>query len=197
MISEVSRLVPIHRAKIQPDSCALLVIDMQRCFLDGKTVPSALAIIPHVNRLIQAFRRRNRPIIFTRHLNSGADTGRMQEWWGSLISPNDPRSLLDDRIDAATAVITKAQYDAFYGTNLEEMLKRGDITQVVICGVVTHLCCETTARSAFCRGFSVIMPPDATASYNRSLHQASFLTLCHGFVSPLPVDDCIAALEQP
>ncbi len=62
--------------------------------------------------------------------------------------------------------------------------------------MVTHLCCETTARSAFCRGFSVIFPPDATASYNRGLHQASLLTLCHGFVYPMLVDDIVAGLEQ-
>lgn len=196
MLAEISRLVPIQRTKIQPQSCALLVIDMQRLFLDGKMVPSAPAIIPQVNRLIQAFRRRNRPIIFTRHVNQPADSGMMQEWWGDLISLDDPRSLLDKRIDAATAVITKSQYDAFHDTNLEEILRRDGVTQVVICGVVTHLCCETTARSAFCRGFSVVFPPDATASYNRSLHQASLLTLCHGFVYPMPVDDIVAGLEQ-
>jgi bifunctional isochorismate lyase / aryl carrier protein len=196
MLAEVNRIVDIHPGKIQPMSCALLVIDMQRHFLDGQMVPSAPAIIPHVNRLIQAFRQANRPVIFTRHLNRKDDAGMMEQWWDGLISPDDPNSQLDNRVDVKAPVINKTQYGAFYKTKLEEILRKEGVTQVVVCGVVTHLCCETTARSAFCRGFSVVFPPDATASYNRTLHQASLLTLCNGFVYPLMVEDCIAGLQK-
>jgi bifunctional isochorismate lyase/aryl carrier protein len=198
MLAEVSRTVDIHPGKIQSQSCALLVIDMQRHFLDGEMVPSAPAVIPHINRLIDAFRRANRPVLFTRHLNRKDDAGMMEEWWNGLISSDDPNSQLDKRVNVGVStVINKTQYGAFYKTELEAMLRRDNITQVVVCGVVTHLCCETTARCAFLRGFSVVFPPDATASYNRALHQASLLTLCHGFVIPMPVDDIVAGLEQP
>jgi bifunctional isochorismate lyase / aryl carrier protein len=196
MLAEVSRLEDIHPGKIQPQSYALLVIDMQRHFLDGQMVPSAPAIIPNINRLIQAFHRANRPVIFTRHLNRKEDAGMMEHWWDGLISPDDPNSMLDERVNlGSSVVINKTQYGAFYKTELEEMLRKDGVTQVVVCGVVTHLCCETTARCAFLRGFSVVFPPDATASYNRQLHLASLLTLCNGFIYPLMVEDFITGLK--
>jgi len=51
----------------------------------------------------------------------------------------------------------------------------------VVCGVMTHLCCETTAREAFVRGFEVFFPVDGTASYNQKFHEASLQNLAHGF----------------
>ena len=50
---------------------------------------------------------------------------------------------------------------------------------------MTHLCCETTARSAFVRGFDVFFLVDGTATYNIEFHMSSLLTLTHGFVHPV------------
>ncbi|MCL0073039.1 isochorismatase family protein, partial [Dehalococcoidia bacterium] len=82
-------------------------------------------------------------------------------------------------------VIEKSQYDAFYETPLDEMLREKGVTQIVICGVMSHLCCETTARSAFVRGFEVFFTVDGTATYTEAFHRATLLNLAHGFAVPV------------
>ena len=93
-------------------------------------------------------------------------------------------------------VLSKHQYDAFYESNLESILGENEITDVVISGVMTHLCCETTARSAFVRGFQVWFTVDGTATYNREFHKATLVNLSHGFATPVLVDEVLAALRK-
>ncbi len=78
-------------------------------------------------------------------------------------------------------VLIKSQYDAFYHSELTAVLNTYGIDQLVIGGVMTHLCCETSARAAFVRGFEVFFLVDGTATYNREYHQASLQNLAHGF----------------
>ena len=180
----------------QPGKAALLVLDMQNYFLGFDShafVPSAPAIIPGINKLIEAFTSAERPIVATRHLNTPEDAGMMSKWWRQLILPETVHSQLDTRLNAQNLIqIEKKQYDAFLQTLLEETLRQREIEQVVITGVMTHLCCETTARSAFMRGFEVFFTVDGTATYSEELHRASLLTLSHGFAVPVTVDELLA-----
>ncbi len=168
-----------------PVRSALLVLDMQRYFLDSSShayVPSAQAIIPKINSLIQAYAEKNLPVIFTRHVNTSQNAGMMGRWWKDLIYPNNPLSDISPAINSHSGtIIQKSQYDAFYKTQLEKYLHSRYVTQVVISGVMTHLCCESTARSAFMRGFEVFFLVDGTATYNVELHKASITNLAHGF----------------
>lgn len=190
-----------HRRALpfSPSQSALLVLDMQNYFLDPSShafIPSAAAILPNICALVQAYRSRRLPIIFTRHLNSEQDAGMMSRWWRDLIRPESPLSQITSSLDAADdPVILKSQYDAFYKTPLEDTLRRLGARQVLICGVMTHLCCETTARSAFSRGFEVFFLVDATAAYNAEFHQASLLNLAHGFATLLLSGEVLAACE--
>lgn len=71
----------------------------------------------------------------------------------------------------------KTRYDAFHGTQLEaELLQRG-IRTVAISGVLTNMCCETTARAAFVRDFDVIFLADANATTFHEAHRASLRNL--------------------
>nr|MBN1164530.1 isochorismatase family protein [Candidatus Krumholzibacteriota bacterium] len=172
---------------------ALLVLDMQDYFLREDShafIPSAPAIIPAVNKLAVSFQAGGRPVWFTRHLNTREDAGMMDPWWRELISGEEASSRISAALDTRGAeVIIKSQYDAFYRTGLEEELHRRKVKQLVITGVMTHLCCESTARSAFARGFAVFLPVDATATYNRNFHRASLLNLAHGVAIPLLASD--------
>jgi isochorismate hydrolase len=56
---------------------------------------------------------------------------------------------------------------------------------------MTHLCCETTARSAFMHGFETFFTVDGTATYNEAFHRAALLNLSHGFALPLTVDEVL------
>ncbi|MEI7473478.1 MAG: isochorismatase family cysteine hydrolase [bacterium] len=171
------------------NSSALIITDMQNYFLNENShafVPSGLEIIENINKLIQIFEKTNRPVIFTQHINNENNADLMGVWWKELILVDNPLSEITDLLNKDKAIfLQKTQYDAFYNTSLNELLNKHNVKQVVITGVMTHLCCETTARSAFIRGKLPFIPIDATATYNLELHSASIQNLSHGFCVPV------------
>jgi isochorismate hydrolase len=168
-----------------PEQSALLVLDLQDYFLDAHShayIPSAAAIIPGINKLIDAYAQHDLQIFFTRHINDIHNSAMMSRWWRDLITADNPLSQISADIDTSRgAIIEKSQYDAFYQSDLYQTLQVRGITQIVITGVMTHLCCETTARAAFTRGLEVFFPIDGTATYHEAYHRASLQNLGHGF----------------
>jgi|MudIll2142460700_1097286.scaffolds.fasta_scaffold105787_2 isochorismate hydrolase len=199
MLAQCQHLTCQNPLPIYLAQSALLVLDMQHYFLEPDShafILSAPVIIPGLMRLVQAYTARNLPVYFTRHTNSPQDAGQMAVWWRDLIHPQSPASAIIPEFDLSNGqVIEKSQYDAFFNSALETSLAAHQVKQVVIGGVMTHLCCETTARSAFTRGYQVYFLVDGTATYNRQFHQASLLNLAHGFATILRVEDILAALE--
>jgi isochorismate hydrolase len=177
---------------------ALLVIDMQDYFLSPEShafLPAAPAIIPNVRALAKSFQEVSRPVYFTRHGNSITDAGQMAAWWRELLTPDHPLGAITAVLrPSEDSIIKKTQYDAFFRTDLEERLRRDGIGQLVVTGVATHLCCESTARSAFARGFAPFVVIDGTASFNRELHVASLRSMAHGCAVPILAAGVTAAL---
>jgi len=184
--------------RLDARTSALLVMDMQDYFLEEDShahVPSANAIIPQIEKLQQVFFGKHLPVIQTRHINNTRNAGQMAKWWQELITKDNPLSRITQQLSHQGAcVLSKTQYDAFFNTPLEEKLKSSGVTQVVITGVMAHLCCETTARSAFVRGFEVFFVIDATATYNRQFHQSTLINLAHGFATPILTQEILDAL---
>lgn len=190
---------PRGRIPFDPSRAALLVIDMQGVFLDPGShafVPSAPTVLPRIVRLVGDFERAGRPVICTRHLNRPEEAGLMALWWGDIISPDDPLSGIVPELDGRGWTLVKRRYDAFHGTDLEGILRREAVAQVVITGVMTHLCCETTARSAFMRDIAVFFAVDGTATYNEELHVGTLRALAHGFATPVLVGQIGGALDR-
>lgn len=174
-----------------PERSALLVIDMQRYFLESDShafIPAATEITGNVRSLIEAYRRRDLPVIFTRHANPrGAPAGAMERWWRDVLYEDDQLSEISPALAPGPDehVLRKSRYSAFVGTNLEGKLRSLGIERILITGVMTHLCCETTARDAFMRDFDVFIVIDGTASKSEDLHTASLRTLADGFAIPV------------
>ncbi|MFH2102733.1 MAG: isochorismatase family protein [Chloroflexota bacterium] len=183
--------------RLDPLRTALLVLDMQEYFLDPGShafIPSATAILPGVQKLIAAYSAGSRLVVFTRHINDDRNAGMMSAWWQDLIREESALSKISAELDTtAGKTLSKTQYDAFYQTDLKNILRGEGVEQVVITGVMTHLCCETTARSAFMRGFEVFFAIDGTATYTEAFHQATLLNLAHGFALPVQVTEILAA----
>jgi bifunctional isochorismate lyase/aryl carrier protein len=179
---------------------ALLAVDLERYFTDPAShacVPAAAEVLARIGRLVDAFSDHGLPVFFTRHENTSEDAAALGRWWDDLILKGSPLADLSPEIDTSRgAVIPKTQYDAFHGTGLEEALRERRITRLVVTGFVTHLCCETTARSAFVRGFDVTFPVDATATYDEEHHLATLLNLGHGFAALAFVQDMIDAMGE-
>ncbi|ASJ12506.1 isochorismatase family protein [Thermococcus thioreducens] len=174
--------------KVKPfRKAAVLAIDLQAYFLRAESrafLPSAPRFVP---RLVEFYREAERlgvPIIFTRHFHRD---DIMTLWWGGDMPKDNPlNELLEEFKPFTGTVIEKKTYNAFHGTNLEGLLRGLGVETVIVTGVMTHLCCETTAREAFVRGFNVIFPVDGTLTQNRLFHEATLRNLSHGFaVTPL------------
>ena len=187
-----------RRRDPDPRRAALLVIDVQ-----GHFATLAAPIMPAIASTVALCRAAGMPVVYTRHVDRDAPRGRpLREWW-----PGD-----GDRIDAGTPaaellpgagraegdlVVEKGTYSAFAGTGLEEALRRAGAEEVVVAGVMTNLCCETTARDAFVRGFRVFFSADATATATRYLHEATLANMAYGFAYIVDCERLQAALGKP
>jgi len=183
------------RQPFKIEEACLLILDMQRYFLEEIShawVPSGQVIIPGLRKLANHFRMAGRPVIATQHINTANNAGMMASWWSELILPDHELVKIDPALEMKPSeILRKSQYDAFIDSNLEIQLAELGVKQIVVGGVMTHLCCETTARSAFGRGFEVFFLVDGTATYNRDYHQATLLNLAHGVAVLTNVDRII------
>lgn len=186
----------------QLDNSALLVTDMQRFFLESGShayLPLAKPIVPRIKKLIAFYRRRRLPVIFTRHaLQQGEDAGIMARWWKDTLREGTKLAQIIPplRPGRNEHVIRKTRYSAFYNTGLDRLLKRLNVKRVVITGVLTHLCCESTARDAFIRDYEVYFMADATATDNADLHLSSLKALADGFAVILNANDILCFTKQ-
>ena len=199
MLSQLENFRKKHSIDFLPDQSALLILDMQKYFLDERShafIPSALPVVSKIKKLANSFIEINAPVILTRHINSIYDDGLMSRWWHDRITEKDYMSEIIPELNFSnTMVIKKTQYDAFYRTPLEDILRGKKISQLVVTGVMSHLCCESTARSAFVRDFTVLFPVDGTATYNEEFHRATLLTLSHGFAVPVLTEELLLRIE--
>lgn len=190
-----------HQMQLTTDKSALLVIDMQKFFLDPSSPTytcGSQAIVPNIKRLITAFREKNRPIIYTKHVHDPnlSDAGIMEWWWAGMILEGSPESEVCADISplAGEKVILKHRYSAFYNTDLETVLRVLKIEDLVITGVMTNLCCESTARDAYYRDYRVFFMADATGAMCEEMHTASLLNLAYGFAQITVADQIIMQL---
>jgi nicotinamidase-related amidase len=177
-----------HEMQMNVAASALLVIDMQRFFLDA-TSPTytcgGVAILPTVRRLMDSFRRAGRPVIFTRHVHhpGDLDSGIMGWWWEGKCLEGSPESEIHPDLAPMPGekVVFKHRYSAFYNTDLETVLRCLKVEDIVVSGIMTNMCCESTARDAYYRDYRVFFPADGTGSINEEMHLASLLNLAFGF----------------
>lgn len=187
-----------HEMQLNVAASALLVIDMQGFFLDPSSPTftcGGVAILPKVKRLINAFRRAGRPVIFSRHVYhpDDLDSGIMGWWWEGKCIEDSPESEVHPELMPMPGekVVDKHRYSAFYNTDLEIVLRCLKVEDIVISGIMTNMCCESTARDAYYRDYRVFFPADGTGSINEEMHLASLLNLAFGFSLITDVDSVI------
>jgi len=200
MLEKVKKYRSYHKIELSSERSALLIIDMQKYFLSPTShayIPSAVTILPGVKKLISIYSRKKLPIIFTLHSNTKENACMMGKWWPKLLHEGSPESHILSELESSMGIIVeKNQYDAFYNTNLEQTLREKNIRQVIICGVMTNICCETTARSAFVRGFEVFFTIDGTATYKEEHHISSLINLSYGCAIPVLLDELFSILTK-
>jgi len=199
-IEELSWYRDLHPINLKRKKLALIVVDMQKYFQDAKShaeIPSINPIIPNIKHLQDYFLENNLEVVQTRHINNKNNAKMMGKWWNDVITRSNPLSEICDELkNKRIKPLVKSQNSAFHDSTLESDLNEKDIKQIIITGVATHLCCETTARSAFMRGFEVFFTVDCVADWNEDFHKATLLNLSHGFAVPVLSSEIISALEK-
>lgn len=200
ILNASKRYSRIRPMRLKENRVALLILDMQDFFLDEEShafIPAAAAIIPKIIALKKICIEHKIPVIFTRHSNTEDDAQMMVRWWRDIIRKENPLSEIHEELNPRKCIIIeKTQYDSFYNTDLEPLLISQDIEQIIVCGVMTNVCCETTIRSAFVRGFEPFFPIDLTAAYNYVFHLSTIINLAFGVTSPLLSDQIIRAIND-
>lgn len=186
----------------KPNISALLVIDMQDYFCNPTShayFKDSTNIISNIYQIISVYRQKHHPVIFTRYaLLRDEIPGAMGRWWKDILyDDNEMSNIITPLYPLGNEiVIRKTQYSAFYETNLDQILKKLRVTNIIITGVLTHLCCETTARDAFMRNYDVFFIADATASDKKNLHNASLRTLSDGFATLVTTKEVISWMKE-
>ena len=190
-----------RKTVFKPQTSALFVIDMQQFFCNPSShayFKDSTKIIPNIHNLITVYRQQSLPIIFTRYaLLRTESPGSMGRWWNDVLYDDDDFSNIIAPLHPLPneLVIRKTQYSAFFETDLDQILKKLKVTNILITGVLTHLCCETTARDAFMRNYDVFFVTDATASDKQELHAASLRTLSDGFATLVTTNEVISWIK--
>ena len=197
--------------RLDPTRTALLVVDMQNAFVMpggsmarlGLGTARGNAIIEPIRRLLDAFRARRLPVIhtLTTFRSDYVDAGLVAERFpalrplGHLISGTWDSQIVERLLPrAGEYLIAKSRFNAFYATNLELTLRSLHVDTLVIAGVATNVCIESTVREAFTRYIRVILPRDSTASYTKEMEDASLATLGFMFAELVSVSDVVEAL---
>jgi len=194
---------PIQNRKtvFRPQTSALFVIDMQQFFCNPSShayFKDSTKIIPNIQNLMTVYRQQSLPVIFTRYaLLRTESPGSMGRWWNDVLYDGDDFSDVIPLLQPLPneLVIRKTQYSAFFETDLDQILKKLKVSNILITGVLTHLCCETTARDAFMRNYDVFFVIDATASDKQELHAASLRTLSDGFATLMTTNEVITWIK--
>jgi nicotinamidase-related amidase len=197
--------------EIAVDDCALLVIDMQDEFVEpGRTpywVPEATAQVPRIKRLIEFCRDRGIPVIYT--VFSKTHGYRDRPLTGSSMPIRYPgvdidqsELFIEGRVwhEIAPAegeiVIHKPSYGAFYDTPLETILKNLGKNTVIISGTLTNVCCGTTARQAYERGFKVVFGSDLSSTNDPEMQEPELKVLRKAFARVMSAAEIMTELSR-
>lgn len=179
-----TRALPFDR-----DRSALLVVDMQEFFLDPASpayMPQAAAVLTNAVKLAEAFRRAGRPVFFTSHAHAdpGKDGGLMAARWRRICLTGTPHARVSPALGPEEGeIFNKSRYSAFTAPGLAQRLRELGINSLVVAGVKTGLCVESTVRAAFDLDLSCIVAADACAAGSEEQHLAALKGLAHGFAA--------------
>ncbi|ATL25358.1 isochorismatase family protein [Streptomyces formicae] len=159
-------------ATVLDPTTALVLVDLQKGITGLPTVHPADEIVERAARLADAFRERGLPVVLVRV--TGGAPGRTEAPARGGRPPADWADLVPElgRVDS-DIVVTKQQWGAFYGTDLDLQLRRRGVRQVVLAGIATSIGVESTARAAHEHGYHVTVAVDAVTDMDADAHRNS------------------------
>jgi ureidoacrylate peracid hydrolase len=205
---------PFVHEHIIPSKTALVVVDMQYAFVDPRkpsAVPEAISIVPNINRLANALRDSGGTVAWVYTTFTEATLTDWNAFFGGVYSAEFSRAVVNNlclgqeghqlwhelEIAESDLRISKNRFSAFLpgACNLDAQLRAHQINTVIICGTVTNVCCESSARDALMQNFNVVMAHDANAALTDADHNASMNAIAQTFGDVMSTDEVVNRLS--
>ncbi len=194
--------------KIKPEHSAVIVVDMQNDFCSPEGVISsrqgwhrAQSIIPKLHDFLDKVRDGQVRVIFVQMIReeknlSGPERELqvrrgLQDWpckpdtWGSQFVDNLQPGDTD-------VVVQKNKYSAFVGTDLDNLLRNWGVRTLILTGVSTYTCVESTARDGFMKDYYIVLPKDLTAGYEEDLYEGGLRNIDERFGQVVSSEEILA-----
>jgi nicotinamidase-related amidase len=165
--------------QIDPSKTALLVMDLHEMMRERSTAPhSPQQVFDRAGQLLAAFRKRGAFVVLVKIGFSVDGKDRLQPpcdtpWVGAALTPEALALAPELNVQPSDYQVTKRQWGAFYGTDLDLQLRRRGMTTLVLSGIATAFVVESTARDAFERGYHQIFAEDAMTSTAAEEHRVA------------------------
>ena len=204
----------VHFA-VDPGRTALVIVDLQNCFVAGSPIaaPQGTEVAGRLNRLAAACRQAGVIIIWTRHVTrpDGSNTGLLGELIppvaDGIISDGTPAAAMHPLMDVRPGdlVVGKPRFGSFHGTDLELILRSRGIDTLILGGISTNVCVDSTAREAAVREFRVLFLSDGTANFDlpdgglgpasaEELQRTACAVMAFGFAEVVTVDQILSRI---
>lgn len=194
---------------IAPSRTALVNVDMQNCFVENSPVaaPGGVELLERINRLASRCRQAGVLVIHACHVlrPDGSNAGILMEIppiREGMINRGSQSAALHRGlvIDERDVILEKPRFGAFHGTDLELLLRSRGIDTIIVTGISTSVCCETTAREAAVRDFHVLFVDDATATFGigdlppEAIQKATCATIGFLFGKVVTINDLMRSI---
>ncbi|MBI4491448.1 MAG: cysteine hydrolase [Chloroflexi bacterium] len=196
--------------QVDPRHAALVIVDVQNDYCssegarqrEGKNRAHVHAMMPNLHRLLAHARQVQMPIIFVRmkappHAQSEARVEQRQRTGTALVCADEwGAAFYELEPQPGEIVVTKHRYSGFVGTNLDLILRSKGIKSLLMAGVATSVCVESTARDAFMLDYYVVLVEDCCGSSDARTHANAIEHFDHYFGVVTRADEVIAAWER-
>ena len=202
--------------KIDPKNAALLIVDVQNDFAaeggmmdrEGNDLSMSQGIIPRLQQLIDEAHEADVPIIFIRNVYNTDANWYLSDVWleqakrarqGSYVihSVCAPDSWAGDfyeiRPTEKDVIVTKHRFSAFQDTDLDLILRSRGIRTLIMTGIATNVCVESTARDGFFRDYYIVFTSDCTATYSKEDHEGTLNNIRRFFGEVVTADEVTGA----
>jgi ureidoacrylate peracid hydrolase len=205
--------------KVDPGHAALIVVDVQNDFCapegmmdrEGNDLTAVRAMVPRLHRLVDAAREAGVFVVFIQSIYGLAGNELLSESWLEQAARRRKGSYTEYAVCAdgswnfdfygdlrpvqGEPIIHKHRFSAFEGTELDLILRSKGVRSVILTGVATNVCVETTARHAFVKDYYVVFVGDCTGTYSQDEQAMTLRNMDRYFGQVVTHDEVIACWE--
>jgi ureidoacrylate peracid hydrolase len=218
-VTALAHVTPLFtlEEKLDPRHTAVVLVDVQNDFCaeggmmseEGLDLSAPQEMARRLPGLIDAARAAGALVIFVRNVYSSEHNSYLSDTWLEQASRRRGDSYTrrpvctadswegdfygDVRPAPGEPIVTKHRFSAFHNTDLDTILRANGIRTLVMCGVASNVCVETTAREGFVRDYYIVFSSDGSSCYSDAEHQATLNVIDRFFGQVATIDEVVAA----